>query len=1000
MGCACSAASYEGDGVFEENGVWYFDSSLVGAGVYPIEAFCSQGSPDFAITVLPYPTIQISPSNPAICVGESVQLTASGVNQSGTWLWSPAAGLNSTTSPTVIASPAQTTTYTVTGTNGTNCSSFAQVTVVVTPIYTLSISSSFTTICQGVQVVLTLGGAPPGVQYEVHNSLSPSFNTLNGPTLAKTPEATITYWVELSGTSCFVQDEVEITVNTGPGLSVDAQPEVICAGQSSLLTATTDAGSTVSWAPASTLSSSSGLSVFASPQTTTTYTAQSVNSFGCVSEMDVLVIVEEICCVADLPPPTYLITSTTPDWVGQSYTLAQDLILQANVDFVINNCTLKFKNGTGIVLQEGADLSVINNSKLTLLDLCDPFWKGISAQRVSNYPNLVNWMRGKHLIEDNDFYCLPAPIFNGLQGAMFIQTTLSPITQESLDVANAPYGLYMDGPKGVFNVIDNHFETTIPGYGNLFSHGMIANNTGDNPNRVRRNVFTYMQRALKIQGDNRTDGHEDGLKYSCNFFDYNDSDIREVNSTNGNANTFGVPHQFSLIQPGNLIADPANNFTQSSSNCAPCGYDDLSNTMTSLQSNHRYYRLYASDPQDSETSPSPKIIIVPVSEEYDECESSKQEFTGNQGELSLLDLYQESTIALNELKLNYGQLVDGGNTNELLQVIQSASYSEALELYYDLMQESPNLSEEVLLESLSKLDLPNVLLTQILASNPHSLKNGRIAQAIEERPIQFDEYQKNQIQAGLNQFSSLEALEGLIAGIASLRGVCIQQLFEQIDSSDEIVDKLQSKLNLLVPESYVSDLFRQILVYEEYGQFAESSNSTTNAETIHKLSPNDSADLDNWPALMEIYQDRALAPEVFVLNEDQKEFLFNSFHTTSSIVSSRALQLLFEEDEIEYWEPIIEGAELRNLVELIAEEEPTELSLFPNPTHSWSQAVWHHNASSLEVLNNLGQIISKVKLAPEQRQTMLDMSLFRSGSYSILLKMDGDVTAIELIVKQ
>jgi len=88
------------------------------------------------------------------------------------------------------------------------------------------------------------------------------------------------------------------------------------------------------------------------------------------------------------------------------------------------------------------------------------------------------------------------------------------------------------------------------------------------------------------------------------------------------------------------------------------------------------------------------------------------------------------------------------------------------------------------------------------------------------------------------------------------------------------------------------------------------------------------------------------------------------------------------------------------LVELIAEEEPTELSLFPNPTHSWSQAVWHHNASSLEVLNNLGQIISKVKLAPEQRQTMLDMSLFRSGSYSILLKMDGDVTAIELIVKQ
>jgi vacuolar-type H+-ATPase subunit C/Vma6 len=59
----------------------------------------------------------------------------------------------------------------------------------------------------------------------------------------------------------------------------------------------------------------------------------------------------------------------------------------------------------------------------------------------------------------------------------------------------------------------------------------------------------------------------------------------------------------------------------------------------------------------------------------------------------------------------YSSLVDGGNTEALVQEIQSTSYSEALQTYYELMAQSPNVSEEALIEALKKYELPNVLLT-------------------------------------------------------------------------------------------------------------------------------------------------------------------------------------------------------------------------------------------------------------------------------------------------
>jgi len=78
------------------------------------------------ITINSAPTLTAFPTNPIICIGDSVSLTASGAI---TYSWAPATGLSSSTGSTVFAHPSTTTTYTVTGVDVTGCTGSTSVTV-------------------------------------------------------------------------------------------------------------------------------------------------------------------------------------------------------------------------------------------------------------------------------------------------------------------------------------------------------------------------------------------------------------------------------------------------------------------------------------------------------------------------------------------------------------------------------------------------------------------------------------------------------------------------------------------------------------------------------------------------------------------------------------------------------------------------------------------------------------------------------------------------------
>ncbi|MFH0893935.1 MAG: T9SS type A sorting domain-containing protein [Bacteroidota bacterium] len=244
----------------------------------------SAGLSTITINALPV----ITANNPMVCSGITATLNASGAS---TYIWSDGLGTGSS----VTATPAVTTTYTVTGTSSAGCVNTA--TAIVTIGTSLGVTVNSPTICSGESATLTAQG---GVDY----TWSGGLGTANP--LVVTPVATTTYTVTGSVSSCTGSATAIVTVNPSPIVSLNSP--TICAGQTATLTvASTPAANGWVW--------SGGLlgnPATCSPSVTTTYTVTATTAAGCSSTANGIVTVN--------PIPTVTVTGATI-CAGQTATL-------------------------------------------------------------------------------------------------------------------------------------------------------------------------------------------------------------------------------------------------------------------------------------------------------------------------------------------------------------------------------------------------------------------------------------------------------------------------------------------------------------------------------------------------------------------------------------------------------------------------------------------------------------------------------------------------------
>jgi gliding motility-associated-like protein len=218
------------------------------------------------LTVNPLPVIKVS-ADTSVCLGEPVTLNASG---GSTYSWTPATGLNVTTGASVIASPAVSTQYVVTGKTVSGCSANDTVNVTILPCGFL-VKVIGDSVCDGncytLKTIISGGTSPYTYNWQPVTGTADSLKVC--------PTATSSYTVTVTDKTGNTSKGIGIVkVITKPTIFVTN--DTVCKGDSAIVTAT--GAATYSWSNGST-----GATIKVNPLVTTTYTVTGTTLKGCVN---------------------------------------------------------------------------------------------------------------------------------------------------------------------------------------------------------------------------------------------------------------------------------------------------------------------------------------------------------------------------------------------------------------------------------------------------------------------------------------------------------------------------------------------------------------------------------------------------------------------------------------------------------------------------------------------------------------------------------------------
>ncbi len=232
----------------------------------------------------------------------SAQLNATvtgGVMPAGGYLysWSPAAGLTATNISNPVATPASTTTYTVTVTDANGCIKTASVTVDVAPVLIAVAFADDNLIgdCAGSTAILDVNVSGGEMPYIYSWAPAASLNNAAIKSPVAKPAVNTTYTVTVTdANNCTVT--ATVTVNVAPPVTATATVDDAligtCPASVAHLSATASGGEgayTYLWDNAGTLSSATSATPTAKPLATTTYTVTVTDANGCTDQATITV---------------------------------------------------------------------------------------------------------------------------------------------------------------------------------------------------------------------------------------------------------------------------------------------------------------------------------------------------------------------------------------------------------------------------------------------------------------------------------------------------------------------------------------------------------------------------------------------------------------------------------------------------------------------------------------------------------------------------------------
>lgn len=416
----------------------------------------------------------------------------------------------------------------------------------------------------------------------------------------------------------------------------------------------------------------------------------------------------------------------------------------------------------------------ICNSSLLLGEVCDEsqitqssIFSGLNYGIVAtSINNLTNIEINSTKFENNDY----GIYISGVNNPKILKNIFE-IGKNSNIITSAPVGIHIQNSTG-FRIEENRFTKNEI---NSSSHiGLYLKNSGAENNQIYKNYFENLYIGQYLDGSNYStlDSYY-GLISLCNenssnfhrdfIIGFNPSEI--YNGIN--------MYQSGLNNSGNINTKKAagNIFTNSSD--IDIQYENLTGRMIN----------YYFEPEVPLAEPTVYSGIITIPTSVNICPTKLDAIIPSIIELELTSV----TLEFSNLKYNYNQLIDAGNTSEMLQIIQGEWSEDIWELRTELLNESPYLSTDVLISIAADNLLPQALYLEICLANPDATKDESFLDFLRyDIPNPLPEYMIEIIIASWDEVTIRTELEGKLAAFKLMR--------------DELHNK---KTELMFEDSYI-----------------------------------------------------------------------------------------------------------------------------------------------------------------------------------------------------
>ncbi len=552
-------------------------------------------------------------------------------------------------------------------------------------------------------------------------------------------------------------------------------------------------------------------------------------------------------------------------------------------------------------------------------------------------------------------------------------------------------GLYLDACNGYMveeNTFINYEDDS--GYDCI---GIIVSSSGEDNNMIYNNFIDGMTKGIQAQYCNK--GDNTGLQLKCNdiratdidMIDYdifisgeNDGDgIAEEQGANGTTANVSANNQFNNKGAFGTDTDIRNESETIDYYWYPPNYNNPFKPRPIRYSNieHVWETQYGLPWTPTEGCP------------------SNITSGGSSGELSsTISSYTSKTDSVASL---IQSIEDGGNTDELNTDVQTSTPDQSYEIYSQLINESPDLSDSVMVSSIKKENvLSNAMVTEILAANPQAPKSDTINQALDERINQLSDEQRAEINQGLSQLSEIEKLNSLKYHYNAKRSYYVNSLLRLYKNDTVNPNTTDSVIHILQNEDRLYAKYALAFEYLAREDTTSVLNTLDSIETVFNLNSNQTIQRELYEDYFGIYFEQLSDNEtIYEIDSSQKADLYTILNSATGKLKSLARSLLIITDTLTYNEPVLQPDPNKSAeIDMSGDQgffnyKANKLFVYPNPAKNYviieSELPIIYNNSYLVIYDITGTMINKIKIDSHVTRKIINTDEFSSGQYIVSL---------------